>query len=150
MSEFKVGDRVYCPIYSEKIFDIANGEFGFLMIKKIGLYFNKHGVIMRSSHACVFHATQENHDLLSKLYPNVKFEKPKLTGSDLTRQLLAEGAKEVLCWVGEASDQEVINDAVVDVVKAFREFGFICSDASVVTYAVPVPRNHYAMDDSDE
>lgn len=148
MSEFKVGDRVYCPIYSEKIFTVDQGYYDYLMIEKPDLYFNKYGIVSKSSHPCIFHATPENHALLSQLYPSVEFEKPRLTGSDLTRQKLENGEKYILCWVGDVSDHIATQDKRIQVVTSKGANGCFIDDARENWFfAVPVPRNFYAMDD---
>ncbi|MFN3562812.1 MAG: hypothetical protein ACK4V8_00020 [Moraxella osloensis] len=151
MSEFKVGDRVYCPTYSEKILTVLSGPIKAwpLALKKPSIAFNKYGVAYGTSHPCIFHATPENHALLSQLYPNVEFEKPKAVGSDLTRQMLADGAKEVLCWVSDESDEDAITEKCVATVVDFHDTRntFVTEISCHWLYAVPVPRNHYAMND---
>lgn len=154
MSEFKVGDRVYCPLYSERIFTLENHGVGqwFLVFKKRpSIAINRHGIAYGSSHACVFHATPENYELLSKLYPNVEFEKPKAVGSDLTRQKLESGETNILCWVSDVSDHIATQDKRIQVVISEGTNGCFNDDARENwLFAVPVPRNYYAMNDSDE
>lgn len=99
----------------------------------------------------IFHATQENYELLSKLYPNVEFEKPKAVGSDLTRQKLESGETNILCWVSDVSDHIATQDKRIQVVISEGTNGCFNDYARENwLFAVPVPRNYYAMDDSDE
>ena len=55
------------------------------------------------------HATQENYEMLSKRHPEVEFEKPKLEGSDLTRELLKK-YDFVVCSVTDTSESRAIAD----------------------------------------
>jgi len=154
MSKFKVGDRVYCPMYTGRVCKlVSNGSYDLypLCISGIQDCFTATGKRLDGNLTSnLFHATPENHALLSQLYPNVEFEKPKAVGSDLTRQMLADGAKKVLCWVSDTSDDHAFQVKDISVVMHLCDFLFFDKDANNWRYAVPIPRNYYAMDDSDE
>lgn len=51
----------------------------------------------------IVHATQENYELLSKLYLNVTFEPPpkRKEPREIIEAMLKAGHKYVLCWVSE-------------------------------------------------
>lgn len=157
MSEFKVGDRVYSPTKSAKILTVRAADDEQYPVEVGAVAYTVDGRVYDNDFAPqIFRATPENHALLSQLYPNVEFEKPKLTGSDLTRQKLAEGAKEVLCWVSrldsDASAMRWVRPKVIKYFDADLTIGgdigwFVCADGDHWRYAVPVPRNYYAMDD---
>lgn len=90
--KFKTGDKVYYGI-RHHIFHIKTIQGDFCTftngIKCCGL-----------TNLC--HATQENYELLSKLYPHIKFEAPPkpLSGDELVKAMLTKGIKNVLClWV---------------------------------------------------
>ena len=86
---FEVGDKVYCLLLEPKIFTILGvdsdntahfGESG-----KFGYEW------WRFKNLC--HATQENYEMLCKLYPHIEFEQPHkpLTGIELAKKLIAKG-----------------------------------------------------------
>ena len=81
---FKVGDKVY--------------KFGDAEVKTIlevfeNGYMNLSDYPYRVNHECICHATQENYEMLCKLYPHIEFElSPKpLKGSDLTKIMFERG-----------------------------------------------------------
>ena len=160
MSEFKVGDRVYCPTRTLAIGKIVKSDLnGNYPLSVFGESFTEDGRFTVSSGVpTIFHATPANYELLSKLYPNVEFEKPKLTGSDLTRQMLADGAKEVLCWVSDEGDDVAVEKKHIASVVSHTPYKPSPYDGQLFTaksgnhwkHAVPIPRNFYAMDESDE
>lgn len=149
MSNFKAGDKVYSPTKSGKILTVLVTDDESYPVEVGGVTYTLDGrVIDYYLTPQVFHATPENHALLSQLYPNVEFEKPKLTGSDLTWQKLIESANGVLCWVSnESDDQAIQNECVRVVISEGGGSGFKDDDGNHWRYAVPVPRNYYAMDD---
>lgn len=150
MSNFKAGDKVYSPTKSGKILTVLVTDDESYPVEVGGVTYTLDGrVIDYYLTPQVFHATPENHALLSQLYPNVEFEKPKAVGSDLTRQMLADGAKEVLCWVSDESDDDAITEKCVAAVVAVHDTHqtFVTGISCHWLYAIPVPRNFYAMDD---
>ena len=107
--KFKVGDKVYFPRLSNKLCVIGEGQeddyvdeingskalaemhsdLDFVYSQRI-----KSWVWNEIDAACpLIHATPENHALLSKLYPHIKFEAPPkpLTGIELAKKLIAKG-----------------------------------------------------------
>lgn len=100
---FKVGDKVY--------------KFGDADVKTILEVF-KDGYMNLSNyphlvnHESICHATQENYELLTKLYPHIEFELPpkEITGSDLCRAMLDKGWHLVPCVVSDISDSDALNN----------------------------------------
>lgn len=88
MSEvkFKVGDLVYCPSVLPNIFKLLEVYDSQLKVKTplrlvnidrdIAVFLTSDGFDLKSKIPVIFHATQENYELLSQLYPNVAFELP--------------------------------------------------------------------------
>ena len=84
---FKVGDNVY--------------KYGDVDVKTIlevfeNGYMNISNYPHRVNHESICYATQENYELLTKLYPHIEFEQPtkELKGSDLAKALIKK------IWVG--------------------------------------------------
>ena len=116
--KFKAGDKVYFSTDPDikTISEVGNdndvqfvGEFGWA-----------------SGYSCC-HATQENYEILCKLYPHIEFEKPtkELTGSDLCRAMLDKGWVSVPCYISDESDYEADNNAFCALIgkfdKCFKE-----------------------------
>lgn len=92
---FKVGDKVYCQYIAREVLEIKelpntititdltfstdDTDYGIvsgcLYQKVICL---KDGRCMKTHLQAIVHATQENYELLCKLYPDTEFEKPPL------------------------------------------------------------------------
>lgn len=69
-----------------------------------------------------------------------KVDKPKqLTGSDLTRKMLADGENSVLCYVSDASDEQAIKGRITKEVIGDKDGRFITDGILPWIYAVPVP-----------
>lgn len=112
MNKFKVGDKVYCPhfhhhmskLYQSKIsenllaFETIQGNF--IDITSDGKIWSEQGMVND-----VFPATQEWYELLSKLYPDVNFEKPpiKKSSKEIIQALLDDGNAGVVCWVSDTA-----------------------------------------------
>lgn len=106
MIEFKAGDLVYYPEQSDEIHKLhKRNEFSagvyFLTIVHNhirGANFTDDGRRFLSDVGQrIFHATQENYELLSKLYPNVEFEPPpkRKEPIDVITAMLEGGYNEV-------------------------------------------------------
>lgn len=114
--KFKVGDPVYCPLQTKELCKVFSNDQEFqpqcpLTITEVR---SRHSGVSGAVVACVddygysdeydnapfiFHATPENHALLSKLYPHIEFEQPakELKGDDLVDAMLKKGVKNILC-----------------------------------------------------
>lgn len=94
---FKVGDKVY--------------KFGEDDVKNVLEVFEYRYMSIsnyphRVNHETICHATQENYELLCKLYPHIQFELPPspLTGSDLTKIMFERGDFTVVCKCSNESE----------------------------------------------
>ena len=100
---FKVGDKVY--------------KFGETDVKTVLEVFDDGDMRIsdyphRVNHETLCHATQENYEMLCKLYSHIEFKLPPkpLAGSDLCRAMLDKGWKLVPCVVSGISDSEALNN----------------------------------------
>lgn len=146
--EFKAGDLVYFPAYNSSIHTLFAGDCNRYPVEIAEVNnFTKDGMLVKDhEHPSIFHATEENCELLSKLY-GVKFEKPKkvLKGSDLTRKLLAEG-KWVLCRLSDVSDEVASRRGHLVIIKNIDiQSGNFKSQGSDWLYAVP----YFVIDPTD-
>lgn len=93
--KFKVGDKVYIPNI-KNLCTIRNDE---KVITSDGQYYCN---LSDSHDLCFVLATQENYEMLCKLYPHIEFEAPPkpLSGDDIVKAMLKKGIKNVLCLWG--------------------------------------------------
>ena len=69
-----------------------------------------------------------------------KVDKPKqLTGSDLTRKMLADGETSVLCYIDDDNEEDAIKEKVTGMVIGFQDGWFRTNGIFPWRYAVPVP-----------
>lgn len=99
---FKVGDKVY--------------KFGDANVKTIleafkDGYMNLSNYSHSVNHESICHATQENYEMLCKLYPHIQFELPpkEITGSDLCCLMLRNKHTNIMCQVdGDETNIRII------------------------------------------
>ena len=131
---FKVGDRVYYGS-EHRILTIAEfDDDGWIRPDRwVGFINNKQ--------CC--HATQENYEMLCKLYPHIKFERPPLTGSDLARVMLDKGWVSVPCYISDSSDTHALERqtrtvaVITGIDKDHPSFFVYGSGKSFISHAVP-------------
>lgn len=128
---FKVGDKVYTGI-DEDIKVIKQVKEKFVVAPSIP-FLDTHYPIGE-----VCHATQENYEMLCKLYPHIKFEAPpkELTGSDLARAMLEKGWNLVPCVVSDTSDNEALLNDDCQLIDEWYNGYFECN-GNRFKYAVP-------------
>lgn len=103
--EFKIGDLVYCPHLTTRILKVVASENSpnlvaiesnnkLIDITTDGKVWNKQGLV-----SDVFPATQENYELLSKLYPNFTFEPPpkRKEPREIIEAMIKAGWKMIPC-----------------------------------------------------
>ena len=106
INEFKIGDLVYCPNYSQAIYKLygnpdwlTDSEFP-LAIKRpmyATLLFTVDGKCMLLNNMpSIFHATLENKKILDRLY-GVEFEEPSKTLYQKMEEHFNKGGSDVLC-----------------------------------------------------
>ncbi|SUB59104.1 Uncharacterised protein [Phocoenobacter uteri] len=142
---FKTGDKVYYPDHDCKIHTLERDAMGNRLSIKLDsdqcfnsyVPFTNKGSLDASGIQKIFLATEENHKLLSQLYPNIEFEKPKLRGSELAKKLAKD--QYILAWVSPVSDKEARNRTIPDVIKYNNANNRFESEyGSKWEYAVPV------------
>lgn len=139
---FKAGDKVYFPSQDNKIYtlDCRESVDYPLFIDELTISVTIDGKYSTGDqNSSIFHATDENYQLLSKLY-NTEFEKPKkvLKGSDLARHLLSEG-KWLICYLDDKSDKCAIKDLSIGlIIEIDDNDNFIEYDGTTWNYAVPL------------
>ena len=125
---FKVGDKVY--------------KYGKTDVKTVSEVFED-GYMRISSyphrvnHEVICHATQENYEMLCKLYPHIEFEQPpkELKGSDLARAMLEKGWKFVPCFVSDENEWDAVASCNTDNIISYEDGEFWSNDS--YQYAVP-------------
>ena len=139
--KFEVGNKVYFG-FSKNIEEIER----FLDVWG-GIYAkSKSGNFCPLKTCC--HATQENYELLCKLYPHIEFEQPpkELAGSDLCRAIKAKGKKFIICAVSNISEEDAINnylngDQEMDVIFEIDDeldHPFVAFWGNLYKFAVPL------------
>ena len=142
---FKVGDKVYCPLADGQIKTLHLNEYSTIYPLTIVEgssdeidIFDERGRLCVKGVQVLYHATQENYEMLCKLYPHIEFEIPPkpLTGSDLCRAMLDKGWKLVPCVVSGISDSEALNNDDCCLVDEWC-VNYFDSDGYRYKYAVP-------------
>ena len=126
---FKVGDKVYKYGETDVKTILEVFEYGYMQISNYP---------HRVNHESICHATQENYEMLLKLYPHIEFELPpkEITGSDLCRAMLDKGWHLVPCVVSHISDSEALNNDNCCLVDEWC-VDYFESDGCQYKYAVP-------------
>ena len=62
----------------------------------------------------------------------------ELTGSDLTRKMIADGETSVLCYVSDTSDSQAVKGRITKEVVGYKDSWFITDGILPWIYAVPV------------
>lgn len=127
MSEvkFKVGDLVYFPIQTHKVLKLIENHYEsskecypfmfegdkHTILTELGTF--EYGDLLPP----ILHATQENYELLSKLYPNVTFEPPpkRKEPREIIKAMLESGWKYVACMVSDYKDDSNYTDLITGV-----------------------------------
>lgn len=126
---FKVGDKVYKYGETDVKTVLEVFENGYMQISNYP---------HRVNHESICYATQENYEMLCKLYPHIEFELPpkEITGSDLCRAMLDKGWHLVPCVVSHISDSEALNNDNCCLVDEWC-VDYFESDGCQYKYAVP-------------
>lgn len=137
--EFKAGDKVYYPNCGTEIYELQQGSSSDfpLEIKDIWQIFRRNGSTRMSDMTQFFHATEENCELLSKLY-GVEFEKPELkpTPSAVVKKMLNAGCAYVICNI------LLPNKVVKDIIRGHEGIAFI-GESDNYYYDEIVPLDSY-------
>ena len=129
-SSFKVGDKVY--------------KFGDADVKTVlevfeDGYMNLSNYSHSVNHEAICHATQENYEMLCKLYPHIEFEFPPepLTGNDLTRGMFERGDFAVVCKCSDTSESSAITFSPLRLIVGYSNGRFEENNGKCWNYAVP-------------
>ena len=107
--KFRVGDKVYIGLTGKiRKIDSFNSNDG-------SFTYSHNDITTYSKNKDVVKATQENYEMLCKLYPHIEFEQPPkpLSGSDLARDLIKKGWKGFTCVCGNSGDDNVMITTIV-------------------------------------
>lgn len=147
MNKFKAGDLVYYPTMGTQVFqlDACRGrdclpicirfdgdEGAFEAFTSTGF------VYLTDQLPKIFHATEENHALLEKLYGK-EFQKPptKPTSRDIIKAMLERGDKYVPCYVSRTYDPPNEGSYLDFIVCAHNDGRFYNQLRSGWKYATP-------------
>lgn len=127
---FKVGDKVYK--YGET--DVKT----ILEVFKDG-YMNLSNYPHSVNHESICYATQENYELLTKLYPHIQIESlPKeITGSDLTKGMFERGDFAVVCKCSNIGEYSAIASSPLRLIIEYNQGCFLDNTGHLWEYAVP-------------
>ena len=129
-AKFKAGDKVYYPSRSNKILELYHNDDPNYPLAIRGIHIANTLTLEGAEYtnhakACVFHATVENHELLTKLY-GVEFEEPPKpkTAKEVIKAMLEDDHKYVICYVGDifedgfkVTEEEIINAGEIDIIS---------------------------------
>ena len=152
MKEFKVGDKVYCPMLKtgeilivENTKEIPNYSTVNTTHPLQVCYESNYQSFYRTGIGfydieTVFHATDKNFQALQMLYTSIKFEEPpeELKGSDLCRAMLDNDWQYVPCYVSDESDAQSLVDKYIALINKIDRDIFY-DDVSNVTWFYAVP-----------
>lgn len=142
MSKFKVGDKVFFPPSGGKVFGLEDSGINVYPIS-VDVGFAR---VTFTSKGCenptfvgsaIFHATKENHELLSKLYPEIQFELPPITNNEIVRQMLEDG-KPVMCYLSDDSYDMAVFKGVYGLVAYYDTNEGFDAGGSYWQYVVPM------------
>lgn len=127
---FKVGDKVY--------------KFGDADVKTILEVF-KDGYMRisnyphRVNHESICYATQENYEMLCKLYPHIEFEQPpkEIARSDLTKGMFERGDFAVVCKCSDTSEINAIAMSPLRLIVGYSDGYFEENNGTYWKFAVP-------------
>ena len=127
---FKVGDKVY--------------KFGDADVKTILEVF-KDGYMRisnyphRVNHESICYATQENYEMLCKLYPHIEFELPpkEIARSDLTKEMFKRGTFAVICKCSDTSEISAIAMSPLRLIVGYSDGYFEENNGTYWKFAVP-------------
>ena len=127
---FKVGDKVYK--YGET--DVKT----ILEVFKDG-YMNLSNYPHLVNHESICHATQENYELLTKLYPHIEFELPpkEITRSDLTKEMFKRGAFALACKCSDISEINAIAMSPLRLIVGYSDGYFEEKNGTFWKFAAP-------------
>ena len=138
MSKFKVGDKVYYPSNCGIVFAVEDSENSVYQLMVDQTCVTGSGLLKLGDRgAIVFHATKENHELLSKLYPEIQFELPPLTNNEIVQHILKDG-KPVMCYLSDDSYDMAVFKGIYGLVASYDADEGFDAGGSFWQYVVPM------------
>ena len=127
---FKVGDKVYKYGETDVKTVLEVFENGYMQISNY---------LHRVNHEVVCHATQENYEMLCKLYPHIEFELPpkEITRSDLTKGMFERGDFAVVCKCSNIGEYSAIAASPLRLITEYSEGRFLDNTGHLWEYAIP-------------
>ena len=129
---FKVGDNVYIGLTGKvaQVTEIVDDD--------VISVANKHNEV-RAWVSNICHATQENYELLSKLYPHIEFELPpkEITRSDLTKEMFKRGTFALVCKCSDISEINAIAMSPLRLIVGYSDGYFEENNGTYWKFAVP-------------
>ena len=145
---FKVGDKVYKYGETDVKTVLEVFEYGYMQISNY-----PHSAI----NVAICYATQENYEMLCKLYPHIEFELPhkEITGSDLTKGMFERGDFAVVCKCSNIGEYSAIASSPLRLITEYNEGRFLDNTGHLWEYAIPcdpktnLPLTEDALNDID-
>ena len=127
---FKVGDKVYKYGETDVKTVLEVFEDGYM-----GISSYPH----RVNHESICYATQENYEMLCKLYPHIKFEQPpkEIARSDLTKEMFERGDFAVVCKCSDTSEIMAIAMSPLRLIIGYSDGYFEENNGTFWKFAVP-------------
>ena len=129
-SSFKVGDKVYKHGETDVKTVLEVFEYGYMQISNYPY---------RVNHESICYATQENYEMLLKLYPHIEFEQPpkEITRSDLTKEMFERGDFAVVGKCSNTSECSAIAASPLRLITEYSEGRFLDNTGHLWEYAIP-------------
>jgi hypothetical protein len=127
---FKVGDKVYKYGETDVKTVLEVFENGYMQISNYP---------HRVNHETICYATQENYEMLCKLYPHIQFELPpkEITRSDLTKGMFERGDFAVVCKCSNIGEYSAIAASPLRLITEYSEGRFLDNTGHLWEFAIP-------------
>lgn len=138
MSKFKVGDKVYRLFGNGAVETVISADSIAYPLLVGGVTYRSDGVSFgKSDRATIFHATKENHAVLSTLFPEIKFELPLPTNNEIVQNMLKDG-KPVMCYLSDDSYDMAVFKGIYGLVASYDADEGFDAGGSFWKYVVPM------------
>ena len=127
---FKVGDKVYKYGETDVKTVLEVFEYGYMQISNYPHRVNREPIC---------YATQENYEMLCKLYPHIQFELPpkEITRSDLTKGMFERGTFAVVCKCSDTSEIMAIAMSPLRLIVGYSDGYFEENNGKFWKFAIP-------------
>ncbi len=147
MNKFNVGDKVYCPVAGSMVFELqCNGGQVYplrVCADWATLGFTAGGFESHSYKTpSLFHANKANHELLSKLHPDVVFEAPEKSDHEKVADAVA-ASNVVLCWVRDRDTDDWLPREIKAVTEGVLKYR--AKDDTCWGYAKPASKADFTF-----